>query len=85
MQLSNKLANFAEKYYRVEKMRFPSKNQKDTIIYNSKVRIENIPVEAYNYVVNGKSAIEWIHGSLCRNHAQGKRHCQRPPRLGERK
>ncbi len=22
--------------------------------------IENIPLEAYNYVVNGKSAIEWI-------------------------
>ena len=41
-------------------MRFPSKNQKDTIIYNSRIRIENIPAEAYNYIVNGKSAIEWI-------------------------
>jgi len=46
--------------YRVDKMRFPSKGQKDTIIYNSKITISNIPEEAYEYVVNGKSAIEWI-------------------------
>jgi len=46
--------------YRVEKMRFPQKGQKDTIIYNSQITIENIPAEAYEYVVNGKSAIEWI-------------------------
>lgn len=48
------------KYYEVEKMRFPKKGQKDTIIYNSSIRIENIPDEAYEYIVNGKSAIEWI-------------------------
>jgi predicted helicase len=47
-------------YYRVEKMRFPKKDQKDTIIYNSRIIIENIPAKAYEYVVNGKSAIEWI-------------------------
>lgn len=46
--------------YRVEKMRFPKKGQKDTIIYNSQISIENIPAKAYEYVVNGKSAIEWI-------------------------
>lgn len=48
------------KYYTVEKLRFPKKNQKDTIIYNSKISISNIPARAYEYVVNGKSAIEWI-------------------------
>jgi predicted helicase len=47
-------------YYRVEKMRFLKKDRKDTIIYNSHITIENIPLEAYEYVVNGKSAIEWI-------------------------
>ena len=47
-------------FYTVEKMRFPKKDQKDTIIYNSKITIENIPAKAYDYVVNGKSAIEWI-------------------------
>ena len=48
------------KFYTVEKMRFPKKDQKDTIIYNSKISITNIPAKAYEYVVNGKSAIEWI-------------------------
>jgi uncharacterized protein (DUF433 family) len=43
----------------VEKMRF-LKNQKDTIIYNSHITVQNIPAEAYEYVLNGKSAIEWI-------------------------
>ena len=47
-------------YYAVDKMKFPKKGQKDTIIYNQNIRIENIPAEAYEYVVNGKSAIEWI-------------------------
>jgi predicted helicase len=46
--------------YRVEKMRFPAKGKKDTIIYNARFTITNIPSEAYDYVVNGKSAIEWI-------------------------
>ncbi|NMR33216.1 DEAD/DEAH box helicase [Chryseobacterium aquaticum] len=46
--------------YIVEKMRFPKKGQKDTIIYNSNIVISNIPERAYEYIVNGKSAIEWI-------------------------
>jgi predicted helicase len=47
-------------FYAVEKMRFPHKEQKDTILFNSKITVFNIPPEAYEYVVNGKSAIEWI-------------------------
>ena len=46
--------------FKVQKMRFPKKGQKDTIIFNSKIIISNIPDKAYEYVVNGKSAIEWI-------------------------
>lgn len=46
--------------FKVDKMRFPKKDQKDTIIYNSAITISNIPAQAYEYVVNGKSAIEWI-------------------------
>lgn len=46
--------------YRVVKMRFPKKGQKDTIIYNNQLTITNIPERAYDYMVNGKSAIEWI-------------------------
>lgn len=58
-QVSEKLTGLASDYL-VIKMRFPKKNQKDTIIYNSKITISNIPAKAYEYVVNGKSAIEWI-------------------------
>lgn len=47
-------------FYEVEKMRFPKKDQKYTILYNSKITVSNIPEKAYQYVVNGKSAIEWI-------------------------
>ncbi|MGI9159077.1 MAG: type ISP restriction/modification enzyme, partial [Saprospiraceae bacterium] len=46
--------------FRVEKMRFPSKDDKRRILYNSHITVENIPAEAYAYVVNGKSAIEWV-------------------------
>ena len=46
--------------FKVEKMRFPKKDQKDTIFYNSNITISNIPADAYEYIVNGKSAIEWI-------------------------
>ena len=41
-------------------MRFKSKDDKSTIIYNGNITIENIPQKAYEYIVNGKSAIEWI-------------------------
>ena len=41
-------------------MRFENKDKKDVIIFNSDIKIKNIPLEAYDYQVNGKSAIEWI-------------------------
>jgi len=48
-------------YFRViDKMRFKSKDDKSVIIYNGNITIENIPQKAYDYIVNGKSAIEWI-------------------------
>ena len=53
-------------YFRVwDKMRFKSKENKSVIIYNGNIRIENIPAKAYEYVVNGKSAIEWIVERYC--------------------
>ena len=44
----------------VTKMRFPSKEDKGTILFNDSVKIENIPITAYDYIVNGKSAVEWV-------------------------
>lgn len=54
--------------YKVTKMRFSKKrdekgksvNDLSTIIFNSDITISNIPEKAYEYVVNGRSAIEWI-------------------------
>lgn len=49
---------------RVEKMRFAKRDSKTSdksiIHYNAGITIEGIPAEAYEYVVNGKSAIEWV-------------------------
>ncbi|WP_096026408.1 type ISP restriction/modification enzyme [Campylobacter lanienae] len=50
--------------FKVDKMRF-DKNVKITdkpskIIYNNKIVIANIDEKAYDYIVNGKSAIAWV-------------------------
>jgi predicted helicase len=53
-----------EAYYRVEKMRFASaggrEKDKSVIVYNSRITLREIPLEAYHYVVNSKSAIDWV-------------------------
>ena len=59
---------FVNPSYKVTKMRFAKKrnekgksvNDLSTIIFNSDITISNIPEKAYEYVVNGRSAIEWI-------------------------
>ena len=56
--------------FHVQKMTFarPTPDQKAAglkwdktrILYNSNVTISGIPLKAYDYVVNGKPAIEWV-------------------------
>ena len=55
--------------YRVNKMKYGKKKDpktgksvkdRSTIIFNSYITITDIPEKAYQYIVNGKSAIEWI-------------------------
>ena len=57
-----------DKFY-VTKMKHTKRKNEETgkneddptkIIYNNHITVENIPEEAYDYVVNGKPAIEWI-------------------------
>jgi predicted helicase len=51
------------KLYEVTKMYFPKiggKEDRSTIVYNNLIKLGGIPLEAYDYVVNGKSAIEWV-------------------------
>ncbi|WP_415902828.1 DEAD/DEAH box helicase [Neptuniibacter sp. QD29_5] len=50
-------------YFRVNKMKFGGKKpneDKTTIHYNNQITLTNIPLRAYDYYVNGKSAIEWV-------------------------
>lgn len=46
--------------YKVTKMKHPKKGVINTIIYNNHIQIKNIPEKAYEYVINGRPAIEWI-------------------------
>jgi predicted helicase len=49
--------------YRLVKMTFGKKDgkpDKSVIAYNAHLTLRDIPLEAYDYVVNGKPAIEWI-------------------------
>jgi hypothetical protein len=46
--------------YNVTEIKFPNKTDKSKIIYNSTLTFEDIPPETYQYIVNGKSALEWI-------------------------
>jgi predicted helicase len=35
-------------------------NDKTTVHYNERITLRGIPLEAYDYVVNGKPALEWV-------------------------
>lgn len=50
----------AQPSYKVSKMKFIKKGDRSAIIYNNDITIKNIPEKAYEYMVNGRSAIEWI-------------------------
>ncbi|WP_339720495.1 type ISP restriction/modification enzyme [uncultured Paraglaciecola sp.] len=62
------IKEFDNEDYYVTKMKY-SKNGKEkdqtTIIYNNQITIKNIPVEAYEYVVNGKPALDWVIERQC--------------------
>ena len=45
--------------YRVTKMHL-AKDDKTTLIYNDFITVKNIPPRSFDYVVNGRSPLEWI-------------------------
>jgi len=54
--------------YRVEKMKYGKKGKdKDltTLHYNPRITVTGIPLEAYEYVVNGKPALDWVVERQC--------------------
>lgn len=59
------MAGFEARDYRVEQMKFAkgkdgAKYDKTSVIYNPKITMTGIPLEAYEYIVNGKPALEWV-------------------------
>ena len=44
--------------YRIEKLRLSK--DKTALIYNEFITVKNIPARAFEYVVNGRSPLEWI-------------------------
>ena len=58
----------ADRHYRITKMKFgktkdasgKNVNDKTTVIYNEFITLKNIPLAAYDYIVNGKPALEWV-------------------------
>lgn len=55
--------------YRVEKMKFAKKkdlvtgknvDDRSTVIYNARITLRGIPEDAWDYVVNGKAALDWV-------------------------
>jgi predicted helicase len=61
-EVSNRLVMEANDY-RVVKMVFgknAGKPDKSVIVYNEHMTLKDIPLDAYEYIVNGKSALDWI-------------------------
>ena len=60
-------------FYRVEKMKYLKVHNDEgkrvddltTLIYNPRITVRNIPPEAYDYVVNGKPALNWVVERQC--------------------
>lgn len=59
----------ADSDFRVESMKFAKKkhpetgksiNDRSTVIYNKKITLKGIPEAAWDYVVNGKAALDWV-------------------------
>lgn len=55
--------------YRVADMRFGKlpggSKDRSTIVYNPYITLTGVPPQAFDYVVNGKSAIEWVMERQC--------------------
>jgi predicted helicase len=57
---ANDFDNLSDADFYVTQMKFIKKGEKSTVVYNHRITLTNIPLEAYDYVVNGKPALEWV-------------------------
>lgn len=61
----DQLKQFKDADFRVTKMKFANKEDKSIVVYNHKITMTDIPLEAYEYVVNGKPALDWVMERQC--------------------
>jgi predicted helicase len=68
LKIENSGKTLSDSDYRVEKMKY-GKTGKDkdltTLHYNDKITLTGIPLEAYDYIVNGKPALDWVVERQC--------------------
>jgi len=60
--------NLTDADYRVEKMKYGKTGKEKeltTLHYNDKITLTGIPLEAYDYIVNGKPALDWVVERQC--------------------
>ncbi|OUJ17397.1 damage-inducible protein [Acetobacter orientalis] len=51
--------------YRVTQMKYGKGKDKTILHYNERITVSGIPLEAYDYVVNGKPALDWVVERQC--------------------
>lgn len=51
--------------YRVTQMKYGKGKDKTVLHYNDRITVTGIPLEAYDYVVNGKPALDWVVERQC--------------------
>jgi predicted helicase len=54
------VSDLRPEHFKVTKMKYGTKGDTSTVVYNEFITITGIPPEAYKYVVNGKSALDWV-------------------------
>ncbi|MFA0672541.1 DEAD/DEAH box helicase [Vibrio splendidus] len=63
LETPDSLSKLESSHYSVDKIRVKKSGKVrdlSTVIYNDFITINNIPNEAYDYIVNGKPALDWV-------------------------
>ncbi|MBF0870479.1 DEAD/DEAH box helicase [Gluconobacter japonicus] len=58
-------ARLSPEDYRVTQMKYGKGKDKTVLHYNDRITVTGIPLEAYDYVVNGKPALDWVVERQC--------------------
>jgi predicted helicase len=72
VEMAKSKGQLSEGFFRVEKMKFGKTKvdgkiveDRSVLIYNEYITLKEIPIRAYDYVVNGRSALEWVVERQC--------------------